>query len=241
MVVFETRDVIVHDKIIDFGSFELVLYGRDHAVHALVVFRISLNPDESFERGECLPRQFFIDSLHSMAGPFRADLIILIEDADLSNRDDRECDFVLGLEMFVHLGDCQRPFELEFVPVCEIRGDGLDWAEEDVVVGFVLVLDGRHGLTEHPERQRQVHIRVVESGLFHAQHFLDDFDADSPYDHGCSGGQSRDDLASDQLDLEVGHLSDLVIPRPQVRDAAHTFNVEVCGIVFLELNDLDGF
>ena len=63
-----------------------------------------------------------------------------------------------------------------------------------------------------PRGQREVDGHVLEDLRLLAEQVLDDLDADCSDDHGSSGGDGGDDLSSDELDLEVVHFLDLVVP-----------------------------
>lgn len=118
--------------------------------------------------------------------------------------------------------------------------DGLDGAQEDLVVLFVLVFDGGEGVAEHPQRQGEVHEGVLVDLVLEVEDVLDDLDTDCA-DHHCGcRGDGRDNLTSDELDLEVIDLLDLVVPGSEVGDTAHLLNVEVGGIILLKLNKTPG-
>lgn len=119
---------------------------------------------------------------------------------------------------------------------CFTSGDDLDGSAHDGVELFVLVHNGREGVVEDPEGKGQVDGHVLVGFCLFVQEELDDFHPDCSDDHGSGGGNGGDDLSGDELDLEVVHFLDLVVPGSQVRDSGDEFDVVVGWVIFLEFD-----
>lgn len=67
---------------------------------------------------------------------------------------------------------------------------------------------------------------------------LDDLHAHCTYHHGSRGGDSGNDLTSDELDLEVIDFLDLIVPSAKIGDTGDLFNVVIGWVILLELDQV---
>ena len=115
--------------------------------------------------------------------------------------------------------------------------DGFYWAGHDRVEFFVGDLDGRKWVVEYPERKCQINSNILVSFRTFLEQVLNNFNTNSTDYHGSSGRNSRNNLPSNKLNLEIVNLVNLIISSSQIRNTTHKLNVPVSGIIFLELND----
>lgn len=162
--------------------------------------------------------------------------VIRVPDSGCSKGDHGDLDLVGLFEVILHLLDGHRTLDVDLLPLGEFSWDDADGAAHDRVELFVLIDDGLNGVVKHPKRKSQVDSHILVGVCWLLQNVFDDLNADGSYNHGCCGGNGGDDLACDQLYLEVVDLVDLVVSSSQVGDSAHELNMPVGWVVFLELD-----
>lgn len=97
------------------------------------------------------------------------------------------------------------------------------------------------GLTEEEERQRKVYEGVLKlCDIVEALGELKDLIADNTSDHGGSGCDGRDDLASDHLGLVAVALVNFIITSTKIRACVDEVDVEILIVIFLEVGGNKG-
>jgi len=120
-------------------------------------------------------------------------------------------------------------------------GNTSHWAEHNGVHFPRLVLLDIIGLGNHEIGKGQVDKGVLELlDVGEALSVLVDLIGDNTSDHGCGGGNGRDDLASNHLHLVALAFSNLVIAGSQVRASCDEVDVEVLVVIFLKVSSDQG-
>lgn len=115
------------------------------------------------------------------------------------------------------------------------------WATHNWVEFLRLILLNIIGLTEEEERQRKVYEGVLKlCDIIEALGELEDLIADNTSDHGGSGCDGRDDLASDHLGLVTVTLVNLIITSTKIRACVYEVDVEILIVIFLEVGGNKG-